>query len=57
LYEPELAEVLVPNCIYRGGCSEFKTCGFWNKFSENKKKEDLSNIKTRYYLYNKEFYN
>lgn len=22
-----LGEVLVPNCVYRGGCSEFKSCG------------------------------
>lgn len=24
--------VLVPNCIYRGGCPEFRTCGLWNRF-------------------------
>lgn len=27
---PEFKEVLVPNCIYRGGyCSEFEPCGYW----------------------------
>ena len=26
--EPELANVCVPNCIYRGHCPEFKSCGF-----------------------------
>ena len=31
-HEPELANVLVPNCIYRSGCPEFKTCGLWDRF-------------------------
>lgn len=26
--EPELANACVPNCIYRGFCPEFKSCGF-----------------------------
>jgi hypothetical protein len=25
---PELEEFLVPNCIYRGHCPEFKSCGY-----------------------------
>ena len=54
--EPELANVLVPNCIYRNGCPEFEQCGFWNKFKENCSKEELTDIKTRYELYNNEFY-
>lgn len=29
---PELANVLVPNCVYRFGCSEFKPCGFFRDF-------------------------
>lgn len=29
---PELANVLVPNCIYRFGCPEFKPCGFFRDF-------------------------
>lgn len=28
--EPELANACVPNCIYRGFCPEFKTCGLEN---------------------------
>lgn len=56
-YEPELADVLVPNCIYRGGCPEFKTCGYWNNFTGKNKELDLLNIKTRYEAYNKEFFN
>jgi hypothetical protein len=26
--EPELANACVPNCLYRGFCPEFKSCGF-----------------------------
>ena len=29
---PEIAAVLVPNCVYRWGCPEFKPCGFINDF-------------------------
>ena len=28
--EPELANACVPNCIYRGFCPEFESCGFAN---------------------------
>jgi hypothetical protein len=28
--EPELANACVPNCLYRGFCPEFKSCGFAN---------------------------
>lgn len=27
-YEPELASVCVPECVYRGFCPELKSCGF-----------------------------
>jgi len=27
-HEPELAGVCVPECVYRGFCPEFKTCGY-----------------------------
>jgi len=27
-YEPELVDVCVPDCIYRGHCYEFKSCNF-----------------------------
>lgn len=29
-YDPVLASVMVPECIYRGFCPEFKCCGFVN---------------------------
>jgi len=28
LYEPELYEASVPDCIYRGYCYEYKSCGY-----------------------------
>lgn len=30
--EPELSDALVPNCVYRCGCPEFKTCNLWGEF-------------------------
>jgi len=53
--EVELADVLVPNCIYRCGCPEFKECGYWNKFKNKWSREELSNIQMRYNLYNSDF--
>lgn len=64
---PELGEVLVPNCVYRCGCPEFKTCGYWNHILKrvsipglpNDKKlliEDFSDIAFRYELYNEDFF-
>ena len=54
--EVELADVLVPNCIYRAGCPEFEECGYWNKFKEKYNGADLLHIETRYKLYNGDFY-
>lgn len=55
-YEPELADVLVANCIYRGGCSEFKSCGYWESFVKKHPDFDLLNIRERYDAYNQDFY-
>jgi hypothetical protein len=54
--EIELANVLVPSCIYRCGCPEFKECGFWKSFVKLHKNENLLDIKNRYKLYNEDFY-
>lgn len=54
--EPELAEVLVPNCIYRMGCPEFECCGYINGFINRYYLDNLHNIKIRYDLFNKEFF-
>jgi len=56
--EPELADVLVPHCIYRFGCPEFDMCKrkFFEKFLEKNKGVNMNNIKERYKAYNDEFY-
>ncbi|MBU5331706.1 FAD-dependent thymidylate synthase [Anaerocolumna aminovalerica] len=55
--EPELSDVLVPNCIYRYGCPEFKPCGYFGKFLkyciDNNLK--INTIQQRYDAYNKMF--
>jgi hypothetical protein len=56
--EPELSNVLVPNCIYRSGCPEFKSCKFYDRFIEYCEENDLklSTIQERYDAYNQYFY-
>lgn len=49
--EKEIGDVLVPNCVYRGFCPELSGCGFWEKFSKELTKEQLSSVE-RYRLYN-----
>jgi len=52
------ALVMVPNCVYRGGCPEFTQCGFWKKFVDSvDNKDDLLDINKRYEHYNRQFYN
>lgn len=51
---PLEADVLVPNCIYRGGCPEFTECGFYKRFSELY--GNIGNIQDRYDKYNEFFY-
>jgi len=65
---PEMADVLVPNCIYRFGCPEFKTCGYFAKFKNYVCTHefgwhdgsfiwpDLVSIQFRYDIYNQYFY-
>lgn len=59
--EEEISDVIVPNCIYRMGCPEFKTCGHMKGFmnyidSLGYTALDLLDIQTRYDLYNAYFY-
>lgn len=51
-WQPELASVLVPNCIYRCGCPEFQECGFWSNFCKKHQDINMTNIKARYEAYN-----
>lgn len=61
--EPEMADVLVPNCIYRCGCPEFEMCkerfffDFMKWVRENKDpKLAIQSIWQRYEAYNEMFY-
>lgn len=57
---PEISDVLVPNCVYRGGCPELKTCGLWNDFAawcmDKGYDASMRSIRKRYDLYNEFFY-
>lgn len=54
---PYEADVLVPNCIYRCGCPEFKSCEFLQKFvKEFPADKNIFVIQDRYDVYNKIFY-
>lgn len=61
--QPELSGVLVPNCVYRCGCPEMRSCGMWIVFVDWCKYNNLSlcveslPIKERYDMYNCWFYN
>lgn len=55
--EPELADVLVPNCVYRCGCPEMQPCGMWRGFCDWYMKTygatvQMLPISDRYKLYN-----
>lgn len=50
--EPEIADVLVPNCVYRCGCPEMGGCGWFNSHPELQ----TSDIQSRYGAYNELFY-
>jgi thymidylate synthase ThyX len=58
--EPDLADVLVPNCVYRCGCPELKECNRWEKFvfwciKEKVIMPHYCSIQARYDLYNEWF--
>lgn len=57
--EPEVGAVMVPNCVYRGGCPEFKSCGLWDRFilDSVRNSVNIGTIQDRYDAYNKWFYN
>lgn len=58
--QPELADVLVPNCVYRGGCPELQTCGLWDDYLDWCEEhchpiDSTTCIQKRYDLYNQYF--
>lgn len=60
--QPEISDVLVPNCVYRCGCPEMKSCGMWMKFLDWCSAEgcipiaEVLPIRGRYDMYNEWFY-
>lgn len=58
--EPEIADVLVPNCCYRGGCCEkgisTKKCDFYDKLCEQIPELKTTDLQARYDAYNRWFY-
>lgn len=57
--EPEIADVQVPNCIYRCGCPEKgigQKCGWFEKMVAKYPDFASTDIQTRYDAYNKWFY-
>lgn len=56
--EPEIAEVICPNCVYRFGCPELNGgCGWWTKFLERHPEITVNTtIQERYDIYNAEFF-
>lgn len=58
LTEPELADVLVPNGVYRGGCPEvFSKCTYCVDIVKDMDREDFIDLKKRYKVYNDYFLN
>lgn len=54
--QPEIADVLVPNCIYRCGCPEMNGCGWYAAMVAKHPKLASTNIQERYDAYNEVFY-
>lgn len=54
--EPEWADVLVPNCVYRCGCPEPNGCEYYNWLIAQNPKIASTNIQERYDAYNEVFY-
>lgn len=54
--EPELSNVLVPNCIYRCGCPENGPCKFFETLAKLDPDIASTDIQKRYDAYNKFFY-
>lgn len=55
--EPEISDVLVPNCVYRCGCPELQSCGYWNRLiTESDFAILTADIQKRYNIYNELFW-
>jgi hypothetical protein len=54
--EPEISEVLVPNCIYRCGCPEINGCRWYEVNVKRNPKLASTDIQERYDAYNDMFF-
>jgi hypothetical protein len=54
--EPEISDVLVPNCVYRGGCPELGGCRWYETIVALEPKLASTNIQERYDAYNNLFH-
>lgn len=55
-YEPDISDVLIPNCVYRGFCPEANPCGLWDSLVKDMTKEDIIDWSKRYAAYNQRFW-
>lgn len=55
-FQPELSDVLVPNCVYRGGCPEMNCCGYYEKLWTKNGFIRGDDIQKRYDAYNEIFW-
>lgn len=53
--EPEIADVLVPNCVYRCGCPEMGGCGWYQNAVKKHPELASTDIQKRYDIYNAYF--
>jgi hypothetical protein len=53
--EPEVADVLVPNCVYRCGCPEMVKCGWYTMLCREDPRCMSTDIQARYDAYNRIF--
>ena len=54
--EPEISDVLVPNCIYRCGCPEMNGCGLFARMLKADPDIGSHDIQRRYDAYNRLFW-
>lgn len=54
--EPEWSDSLVPNCIYRGGCPEMETCGWYDNIVKKYPGLSSTDLFRRYAAYNTLFW-
>lgn len=53
--EPEISDSWVPNCVYRCGCCETPSCGYWKRLTEQHPEILTDNLQERYDIYNNIF--